>query len=514
MHPVTFAGCFGWLHPGAAGRGVVICGAHGDEELFSHRAILVLASEIARQGLPCLRFDYRGTGNSIDDDLMPGRVEAWRGSVVDAAAYLRSATGVSEIALVGIGIGAMLAALAAPSIADLHSIAMLAPATSGRSYLQEMDIRTNLYEAFESRYTRFRFRRSEDRAALAEGRDIEMIGMTYTAETIADLGRVDLFGLAVAPAPRILLLKHPRRAADGRLAAQFRAWGCDVEDEDFIGYPAMMRGPADGAPPYAAFARVASWLAAPDMPAAPPVAAYPAADAVLRLGGMTETAALFGPGRAMFGIECRPAHAKPGSKLLVILNTWWYHHVGIGRLAVGMARNFAAAGYTSFRFDLGNTGDSPIVADDEPVRYLATALPDLRAALDHLQACGHCDVVLIGLCWGANLAAHASAQDKRVVGQVLINTQHLAEEGGVHFDPMMTEVDSLLILSDCDPLVPEIEALGLDRMPRSNETISAVVIEGADHTFRYLAGREALMRIIAEHLPRLGVRRKKEALLF
>ena len=35
--PVTFEGLFGWLHPAAGMRGVVLCGAYGFEQMAAHR---------------------------------------------------------------------------------------------------------------------------------------------------------------------------------------------------------------------------------------------------------------------------------------------------------------------------------------------------------------------------------------------------------------------------------------------------------------------------------------------
>ena len=71
MIPVVFDGCFGWLHPAAGNRGVVLCAPHGYEELCVHRQWASLAERLAAAGLPTLRFDYRGTGNSVGDDEEP-----------------------------------------------------------------------------------------------------------------------------------------------------------------------------------------------------------------------------------------------------------------------------------------------------------------------------------------------------------------------------------------------------------------------------------------------------------
>ena len=43
MTPVTFQGCFGWLHPAAGKRGAVLCGTFGIEDLAAHREWRALA---------------------------------------------------------------------------------------------------------------------------------------------------------------------------------------------------------------------------------------------------------------------------------------------------------------------------------------------------------------------------------------------------------------------------------------------------------------------------------------
>ena len=48
---------------------------------------------------------------------------------------------------------------------------------------------------------------------------------------------------------------------------------------------------------------------------------------------------------------------------------------------------------------------------------------DVRRALDWLQGQGQGEFILIGVCSGGKLALHTTIQDKRVVGQMLLNLQ-------------------------------------------------------------------------------------------
>src|SRR5271169_3217157 len=63
---------FGWLHrpPAAAtaNLGLVICKPFGYEALCSHRGLRAFAEAAAALGIPTLRVDYLGTGDSAEID--------------------------------------------------------------------------------------------------------------------------------------------------------------------------------------------------------------------------------------------------------------------------------------------------------------------------------------------------------------------------------------------------------------------------------------------------------------
>jgi pimeloyl-ACP methyl ester carboxylesterase len=96
-----------------------------------------------------------------------------------------------------------------------------------------------------------------------------------------------------------------------------------------------------------------------------------------------------------------------------------------------MARTFAARGITSLRFDVGGIGDSVTSADRENRLYAPEAVYDVQAAMDELTELRDVErFYLVGLCSGAYLAFKTSVADKRVAGQVLINTQTFSWKDG------------------------------------------------------------------------------------
>ena len=74
----------GMVHPAAARLGVVIVVGGPQYRVGSHRQFVLMARDLAREGYPVLRFDYRGMGDSDG---------AVRGSATQATRPLREPVG-------------------------------------------------------------------------------------------------------------------------------------------------------------------------------------------------------------------------------------------------------------------------------------------------------------------------------------------------------------------------------------------------------------------------------------
>ncbi|MBW3629605.1 MAG: alpha/beta fold hydrolase [Gemmatimonadetes bacterium] len=427
--PVVIDGCFGWFHPAAGARGVVLCSAHGQEEIWVHRSWRALADQLAGAGLPTLRFDYPGTGDSPGDDEDPARVAAWLGSISRAVEWMRSQAGVEEVALVGLRLGGTLAAAAASQLDQIQALALLAAPASGRAYAREMRAAAMLAPSMHG----------APPTPPEWKDDLEAAGFVITAETLADLGQVDLLKLHRLPAGRVLLMDRPDAPGEGRLAARLRELGVEVRVEPFAGYPEMMRLAHYSKPPRDTWALLTDWLAEGARPSARTAA--PAFEAVLRLPEAIEEPVFFGEHVRLFGLHCVPIRPRPGLPTVIFLNTGADHHVGANRMAVPLARRLAAQGFASIRFDLAGIGDSPAVAGKEDNRlYSADSRADVTAALDWMERQGQQRCVVVGLCSGAYLALHCAFADPRIVGQVLINPLRMTWREGTTLDIAAREV--------------------------------------------------------------------------
>jgi pimeloyl-ACP methyl ester carboxylesterase len=131
-----------------------------------------------------------------------------------------------------------------------------------------------------------------------------------------------------------------------------------------------------------------------------------------------ERAVSFGLNESLIGIVTEPVHPAENLPRVVALNGGVLHRSGRVRIYVTLSRRLAALGYRVLRFDMSGIGDSLSRGDGLPPTE--AAIQDIKDALDWFVGKDG-RVVLMGLCDGANLAAHRASIDPRVVGAVLID---------------------------------------------------------------------------------------------
>jgi pimeloyl-ACP methyl ester carboxylesterase len=137
--------------------------------------------------------------------------------------------------------------------------------------------------------------------------------------------------------------------------------------------------------------------------------------------GYREQALLLGPRRSLLTICTVPTAVPAGdAPAVLILNTGIVHRTGHNRMYVSLARRLARRGRLAVRFDFSGVGDSVARGDGTPP--LEAWMQDIRTVLDCLQQThGVRQVVLTGLCYGADHAVLYGATDPRVVGLVLMD---------------------------------------------------------------------------------------------
>ncbi|VTU14161.1 exosortase A system-associated hydrolase 1 [Variovorax sp. SRS16] len=128
-----------------------------------------------------------------------------------------------------------------------------------------------------------------------------------------------------------------------------------------------------------------------------------------------EEPVLFGPASALFGVLTRPASGASAPVACLMSNFGVTHHIGPHRIQVKLARQLAAQGIATLRFDLTGIGDSP--ASGTAKNFESQAQDDLRAAIDYLESkLGVKKVVIFGLCSGVAHGLRIAVADTRVTG--------------------------------------------------------------------------------------------------
>jgi alpha-beta hydrolase superfamily lysophospholipase len=393
--------------------GVVICKPFGVDLLCTHRAHRRLAIELAAAGVPSLRFDYDGTGDSAGDDDDKGRLEAWLESIGRAVEELRARAFVDRVCLVGAGFGALLAAAFARR-GGIDSLALFGPPASGRAWLRQA-------RAFQL------LRAPKGASAPIGGVCEELVGFRLTPETLEALMALEPVAPG-APGPRAALIV-PRDDLPGheeRFAQGLRAMGSEVTVTAAPGFGAMMRDdPYTSVVPDEAWRTIVSWLVARSRGAAGAAGSPPSRISALleaHAGEEPVRETFLAPG-GLFGVVTEPPAGMTPSTSIFLLTIGANPHYGVNRMYVEMARAWAKEGFRVVRLDVAGIGDTPAAPGDrENVVYAPSVVRDVRNAMDaDAKASGTMHFILVGLCSGAYTAFYAAAADPRVTGLVLIN---------------------------------------------------------------------------------------------
>ena len=133
-------GIFASYHPPVGGGAqvlTVICPPLFNEYMRTQLALRELAIELARRGQHVLRFDYRGTGDSLED-LDRVAMSDWIADIALAVREGRDLSGSGTVRLLGVRAGALLASHSARTMTDVQQVVLWDPVPDGAQYLREL----------------------------------------------------------------------------------------------------------------------------------------------------------------------------------------------------------------------------------------------------------------------------------------------------------------------------------------------------------------------------------------
>lgn len=216
---------------------ILLCPSFGMEYMRSYRALSLLGQRLADSGFDTLRFDYSCTGDSSGQSGA-ARLEQWLTDVGDAAREQRATTECSNLCLIGLRLGALIAGAAVEQgLSAEHLVYWDAP-RDGRAWVEQI---RGLEPPFYARKNQYRPKHLQ-----------------------LDSGPGELLGTPVDPALcASLLALAPARQVSGTQCLNLSS-----ADQDDSALPAMMHPAPSVRLPDAAHWDRASWLTTPWTPAA------------------------------------------------------------------------------------------------------------------------------------------------------------------------------------------------------------------------------------------------------
>jgi len=215
------------VHP----RAVLLCHPIGHEYIYAYRALRELAQGYAAEGMHVLRFDYFGTGNSAGDSR-EGTIAQWRDDIRDAVEELDELADGADLCVVGLRIGASLAALASATLDGVTSLVLWDPIVDGARYLTALEAAHEQVMGSSS---------TSDRPS------DELMGFSYPEALKTGVGEIDLTASPLV-AERIVLVASEGNEETDTLRAHLKRSGANFDLQEVSG---QLRWQADGAEPQA-----------------------------------------------------------------------------------------------------------------------------------------------------------------------------------------------------------------------------------------------------------------------
>ncbi|MBN9668754.1 serine aminopeptidase domain-containing protein [Roseibium aggregatum] len=394
--------------------GVVLCRPWSRDEVSCRKFYRVLADSFAARGYPVIRFDYPGQVDSLDMAENDG-IDRWVEAANESASALKKHSGCERIVFFGLGLGTVIAQMAAQTRPDIAGLILAAPVTSGRRYLRELGLHAKM--AFEAELLPL---------DLLDTDKVSLLGNVLPDKFVKDLAEVKL---DKSPLPRkvpVLLFARDGVSSDRTLADHIQSEGLEISVHPFSGYDDLVGNILQSRPDWDLISTATDWLTNTLSSGNSEMPANQAdlGPGRLETGQFREEALFVGAHeKHLYCIVTSPIEAAKTAPVFIFGNTGGYdHHAGRGREWVTAARKLAQLGVISVRFDGVNTGDSyPDLPEGQEALYSETQIEDFLDLIDYFEGRYQGPVTLIGRCSSAYSAFHAAARDPRVRQLVLIN---------------------------------------------------------------------------------------------
>jgi exosortase A-associated hydrolase 2 len=386
------------LAPQARGAAVLVA-PFAEEKKAAQRGLVEAARALATAGWDTLRFDLRGTGDSAlphgDVDL-----DTWLADVRQAVALQRARYPQLPLALIGLRLGAALAALVAIE-EPVEQLVLWEPVVSGAAYMRQNRQRSQIRAELTT----------GEAAGAAAPREMPFTAFDFDGFAIGEALHAGLAGLDLMASPppgaqRALLMQISGSSRLKKPFEDLRAHWNDAgvaTDLHHVAVEAFWSaiGLVDTAP---VRDETVAWLKPADAAVATASVPPNAADAP------AEPLDLVSGEQTCRGLLYRPV--QPPRRAVILLHGWSGYRVGPGHLLTKAARALADAGYAAYSFDFRGRGDSEWEVGSASLNSMIRDA--VRAVPLVAEATGAEHITLLGLCSGGEVAIGASLGDARI----------------------------------------------------------------------------------------------------
>ncbi len=527
--------------PAPARLGVVVCPPFADEAFRTHRELVVLARRLAAAGIAVLRFDYRGTGESggAFEDF---GLEDWRTDIGRAIEVLEQRAGVHDIALVGLRLGAALAAATAETDPRVQRLVLCAP-------LDPPDCARELDKAIRTQQL-IQHGRVTERTTIAEqlerGESVEVGGYPLTERLHSELTTTQPWSQARWSGKALILgirRDTTKQSTLESIQRQYEGAELHVLEDPRFWFQKVYRAPEE------LYRRTTDWLTATASQPTSERSAPPAAEA--STDHSESPVAFTSNGLTLHGVLHTPASMPYGRQGVIVFHGGRQARRGPHRLYVKLARRLCDAGLFVLRYDNRGYGDSEgeeqrVFDEWQEDAVCATRFFREHANLDHVWGWGLCAGALLGVRTATAIpepfagfvfcnalleralnrssphqlgeplwrraAAYPVREARRLRKRVtnLLARPQTTTSFEQRFDDSMVDPladfprllaelarPSLLIFGDIDPLVANYEDAIFShpawRQSPHRNSVEIAVIPGADHNFIRLAHENAAL---------------------
>ncbi len=396
----------------------VFCGPFAEEKNKSQRLFVDLARAFAGAGVGVLRLDYGGTGDS-QGSFDQATIASRKADILAAIEYCRNERGAARIGLLGLRLGAALAAEVAEEAGSISWLILLSPVADVPHYIQT-NLRSKLVKELltDGKVSS----RRQDILSHLDSEPIDFDGFPITpafyneAKTFTWTDRLGKFR---GPTLVICASLKPAISKDAALVeTKYREIGADVTVTKALCEPFWS---VNTVPPFDKIIDAATqWLrdrvsdnrrdAASETARKPAVSGKAELTRVTTAAGHEEVMNIALPDGFLTGVVHVPADWQSNpSVAIVMIHGWAGYRIGPHKMLINAARRFCHAGYLCLRINVRGRGDSSGRSDDTSI---STNLQDGQAAADEVKERFHpARLVALGQCMGGSAAIGVEGAD-------------------------------------------------------------------------------------------------------